>query len=142
MKNTSRLLLIFGSVLSFICAGAFFLSMIGFIVISTPAVFDYIRQGIEEGTIHSNIPADVTSEVLLGLFIAYAVIFGVLTIFAIISAIFGLRAKSLQEKRGYVTAIVFGALMSNPLLIAGGIVGIIAKNKEDNNKEEVIDMTK
>ena len=144
MKNTSKLLLIFGSVISIICAVCMFLSMVTFIVLSTPPVMELIKQGIEEGTINSDIPVEATEGMAIGLaalFIIYAVAFAFLTIIFALAAVFGFSAKRRHSKGGYVTAIVFGALTDNPLLIAGGIVGVICKSKEKRN-EEVIDVTK
>lgn len=142
MKRASRIMMTVGIVLSYVGMASLILCGIAFLVCSLPPVIAAIRdavvEGVKNGTIHSDLTPEQAGDLVMGLWLGYFVTGTVLCfIFAVIyllTGIFTAKAKREEQKKGYIITIVFGALSGLYFLIAAGILGIIAKNKEENNK--------
>ncbi len=132
MKKASNILLLVGGILQIVCALTFLILGIVFIAMASPASADLIREGLESGTIHSDIQGS-TEEIIQALqivFTALAVVFFVFTLFGVIGTIVTFSAKKKQTKGSFIAAIIFGVLSGPVVPAVGGIFGLIAGNSQ------------
>ena len=135
MRKTSRILLLVGSIIAFVLAGAFLITSITsmvFMILTASGVFD---QALQEAAARGNVqPADVEAAkaVLLATTITLFVVFLVVTVLELLAAIFALKARKVHERKAYIFAIVFTVIGEAYVALAGSIVGLICYNKEKN----------
>lgn len=137
MKKTSFTFFKISAILSFVCLGIYIACGVIFIVLSS--LKDFIIEGIEDGTIHTDIEFETTEQLVTFvsiMFVLTGVMFLILAVLSLISAIAANKAKNnIGVKKVMITAIVFGAISGNYLSIPGGVLGLIygSKHPEDNN---------
>lgn len=134
MRKTSRILLLVGSILAFVCAAAFLITSITsmvFMILTATGVFD---QAFVEGSVRVNgqVDPEAAKAVILATTITLFVVFLVVTILELLAAIFALRARKVHERKAYIFAIVFTVIGEAYVALAGSIVGLICSNKERN----------
>ena len=127
MKKVSRILLMVGMIVGLVAAGVLAINGIIFIVLSLPPVVD----AVYEGYTGPNVDASK-----LAWTISFAVTGGVMLcigVFELVTAILAAKARSIQQKKMYIIALVFGALF-NEIVLAGSITGIIAHRHDNDAK--------
>lgn len=134
MRKTSRILLLVGSILAFVCAAAFLITSITsmvFMILTATGVFD---QAFVEGSVRVNgqVDPEAAKAVVLATTITLFVVFLVVAILELLAAIFALRARKVHERKAYIFAIVFTVIGEAYVALAGSIVGLICSNKERN----------
>lgn len=134
MRKASRILLLVGSILAFVCAAAFLITSITsmvFMILTASGVFD---QAFVEGSVRVNgqVDPEAAKAVILATTITLFVVFLVVTILELLAAIFALRARKVHERKAYIFAIVFTVIGEAYVALAGSIVGLICSNKERN----------
>ena len=134
MRKASRILLLVGSILAFVCAAAFLITSITsmvFMILTASGVFD---QAFVEGSVRVNgqVDPEAAKAVILATTITLFVVFLVVTILELLAAIFALRARKVHERKAYIFAIVFTVIGEAYVALAGSIVGLISSNKERN----------
>lgn len=134
MRKTSRILLLVGTILAFVCAGAFLITSIVsmvFMILTASGTFD---QAFIEGSVKVNgqVNAEAAKAVILATTITLFVVFLVVAILELLAAIFALRARKVHERKAYIFAIVFTVIGEAYVALAGSIVGLICSNKERN----------
>lgn len=134
MRKASRILLLVGSILAFVCAAAFLITSITsmvFMILTATGVFD---QAFLEGSVRVNgqVDPEAAKAVILATTITLFVVFLVVTVLELLAAIFALRARKVHERKAYVFAIVFTVIGEAYVALAGSIVGLICYNKEKN----------
>lgn len=138
MKKASRIVLLVGSIIGFVGAGALLLTGILFIVFSTPVFTDIVKEGIEKGTIHtSSIDPETAATVWQITFLSHGILMLIIAVIMCLSGFFGLRARKLETKNAYIVSIVFGAMM-NEVNLVGSILGLIAWKRAENRKAKVV----
>lgn len=134
MRKTSRILLLVGTILAFVCAGAFLITSIVnmvFMILTASGTFD---QAFIDGSVKVNgqVDAEAAKAVILATTITLFVVFLVVAILELLAAIFALRARKVHNRKAYIIAIVFTVIGEAYVALAGSIVGLIAFNKESN----------
>lgn len=134
MRKASRILLLVGSILAFVCAAAFLITSITsmvFMILTATGVFD---QALVEGSVRVNgqVDPEAAKAVILATTITLFVVFLVVTVLELLAAIFALRARKVHERKAYIFAIVFTVIGEAYVALAGSIVGLICSNKERN----------
>lgn len=134
MRKASRILLLVGSILAFVCAAAFLITSITsmiFMILTATGVFD---QAFVEGSVKVNgqVDPEAAKAVILATTITLFVVFLVVAILELLAAIFALRARKVHERKAYIFAIVFTVIGEAYVALAGSIVGLICSNKERN----------
>ena len=137
MKKASRIVLLVGSIVGFVVAGILLLTGILFIIFGTPAFADIIREGIEKGTIHTDVSPETAVTIWQFTFLSNGILMVVIAIIMCLSGFFGLRARKLETKKAYIISIVFGAMM-NEVNLVGSILGLIAWKRTENRKAKVV----
>ena len=142
MKKASDIVLLVSAILGFVTAGIMFLCAIMFTIFSMPFFTDFIKEGIENGSIHTTAEnTDAAIIIARVTFISCAVCFFIIVILMIIASAICLKARKQHTKGLFITAIVFGAISGLESAIVGGIFGLIGTRNE-RQEQEVIDMTK
>ena len=132
MKKASNILLLVGGILQIVCAVSFLICGIVFIAFASPASADIIKEGLSNGTIHTDIEGS-TEEIVKGIqiiFTALAVMFFIFTVFGVIGTIVTFSAKKKQTKGAFIAAIIFGFLSGTVIPSVGGIFGLIGSNQQ------------
>ena len=134
MRKASRILLLVGSILAFVCAAAFLITSITsmvFMILTATGVFD---QAFVEGSVRVNgqVDPEAAKAVILATTITLFVVFLVVAVLELLAAIFALRARKVHERKAYIFAIVFTVIGEAYVALAGSIVGLICSNKERN----------
>lgn len=140
MKKLSRIFLTIGGVFHIVNGAAFLTASVILTVFSIVAfaggglgLFQFIqeRSGDEAAT------ATAISVIAVAIvYLCVAIVFVGCGIVSFIASKVTFKARNIGEKANFVAAIVFGALMDVTFGIAGGILGIIAENKEKGSEKE------
>ena len=140
MKKVSRILLLISTILSWVDFGVMALCTIIMFICATPLISAPIKEGIENGsiTMQGEITPDMAAHWVTLFFILLGIAFLICAVFFLLCAIFSQKARSKETTSGYVTAIVFVALISQYVAIVGSIFGLIALKQ--NGESEVIDV--
>ena len=136
MKKASNILLTIGGIFSIIYAVIFLGLSIGFFISGSPVATNAIIEGLENGTIQTNIEGATTAEIAAGvqlLFIIIAVVFVIMMLFNVVNVVLISLAKKKQTKALYILNIVFGFISSATLNMVGGVFGLISASKRNNN---------
>ena len=140
MKKASNIVLLVGSILGFVAAGGLFIAAVVFIILSTPAFTDFIREGIQNGSITTDASdIEIAIGIVVATFITCAVFFIIVGVLSIVSSIIALKARKEGRKGLYIACLVLG-ILSNEVVLVGSIFGLISNKKEPQN--DVVDMTK
>ena len=140
MKKASDIVLLVGSILGFVAAGGLFIAAVVFIILSTPAFTDFIREGIQNGSITTDASdIEIAIGIVVATFITCAVFFIIVGVLSIVSSIIALKARKEGRKGLYIACLVLG-ILSNEVVLVGSIFGLISNKKEPQN--DVVDMTK
>lgn len=140
MKKASDIVLLVGSILGFVAAGGLFIAAVVFIILSTPAFTDFIREGIQNGSITTDASdTEIAIGIVVATFITCAVIFIIVGVLSIVSSIIALKARKESRKGLYIACLVLG-ILSNEVVLVGSIFGLISNKEEPQN--DVVDMTK
>lgn len=113
--------------------------LVGIIMFVLAGLNDVISQGIQEGWIKVGETSDpelalaIARGILIGLGVTF-IIFGIIDIPAIIVSA---KARNSKNKGTHIAAIILSACNFTYFGIAGGILGILATNRE--NQSNVID---
>ena len=138
MKKASRIVLLVGSIIGFVGAGALLLTGILFIVFGTPAFAEIIKEGVEKCTIHTTaVDPETAATIWQFTFLSNGIVMLIIAIIMALSGLFGLRARKLETKKAYIVSIVFGAMM-NEVNLVGSILGLIAWKRAENRKAKVV----
>ena len=135
MRRTSRILLLVGSIIAFVCAGAFFITSITsmiFMIILACNEFEGFLGELGPFRVNGEANPEAVRAILLAVTITLFVVFLVVAILELLAAIFALRARKVHNKKAYIIAIVFTVIGEAYVALAGSIVGLIAFNKETN----------
>ena len=136
MKKLSKVFLTIAGILHIVCAVSYFiisavLMVFCIIYFATGSFFLYKYYGDAE--------AETAAAVILILVILYFILSFVLIGYGIASIVgsrLTFKALNAPDKKGLITAIVFGGLFGVEFGVAGGIIGLIALNKEGSPKKE------
>jgi len=128
MKKASNIILLVGAIMAFVSAvsmficGIMFIAGIGFVASIITA---------EGGSAASAESADMAAEIVTFVYAVIGIVFIFVAILMVVAGIISLIARSKETKGLYIAAIVFGVIGSEVCLV-GAILGLIAKNREDN----------
>ena len=139
MKRLSRIFLTIAGVFHIVNGATFLIVSVALTVFSIVAfvgggigLFQYFQEQIGEGT-----GADIANGTVILIGVLYLFIATIFVGFGIVSFIASkvtFKARNIGEKANFVASIVFGAIFDVGFGIAGGILGIIAENKEKKEK--------
>ena len=129
MKKASEILLLIGFILAIISAVGLLIAAIVFFVLGSPAMKEFVIEGINNGTIVVNGFNGSAEDAALfyqaamigggvGMLIAMAI--------EIAGAIVCFFARQRQVQGLYIASIVLGALGAGACLIVGGVFGLVA----------------
>ncbi len=132
LRIASNICILIGLIVSIIVAACCFISAIPFIIFGTPACTDIIRQGVEEGIIHTgaDLPVEETVAVVQGVFLGIGITEIVAAIFATLNAVFSGIAHKQTSKTNYILNIVFGILSCVVINMIGAVLGLIVLTKK------------
>lgn len=138
MKRLSHTFIKVSQILSIVLAP--FMAVLGFVFMlftNEERNLEWLNEGSIHWTTDENLSNEELAKVIAITMIALVIMFFILAIFYAISASIFAKTKGKQnERKAMVTAIVFGVLSGTGFAIAGGILGIIATNRENRNKGE------
>ena len=130
MRKASDIVLLVGGILEILATLTFAALALVFMILSSPASAEIIKEGLQNGTITTSFAGSVDEQVAVIqlAFKAMGVVFVVLTVFSLIGCVVSFLAKAKKTNPLYVLAIVFGAVSIEVPLI-GGIFGLIANKR-------------
>ena len=99
---------------------------------------DLIMEGIQNGTIHTNSDdPEIALSIAQGVLIGVGVMLLIFGILCLPSAIVSASARNSKSKGKFITAIVLSALSFTYFGVAGGVLGILAINRD--HRSNIID---
>lgn len=125
MRRLSNVFLKISAILGIVVAVCLSLTAILFFVLGSPALKDEFMENYT-----GNLPPEEGVAVIQGMLIGFGVWFLITAALAIASAVVSSKARDSQDKTLLIWAIVLGALSLTEVGIAGGIIGIIATDRE------------
>ena len=130
MRKASDIVLLVGGILEILATLTFMALALVFMILSSPASAEIIKEGLQNGTITTSFAGSVDEQVAVIqlAFKAMGVVFVVLTVFSLIGCVVSFLAKAKKTNPLYVLAIIFGAL-SIEVPLVGGIFGLIANKR-------------
>ena len=136
MRKASDIVLLVSAIVGFVAAASLLITAVMFTIFSLPFFSNYIREGIEQGTINTDFDnVDAAVIFVTSTFIACAVCFYFITILMVIASALSLKARKEGTKTLYITAIVFGAISGLEGAVVGGIFGLFgSKNEKEQDK--------
>ena len=137
MKKASNILLLVCAIVAIVDSAL--CAIIGFIFMIFGASADLIREGIQNGSITTNIQGNIDQQVAV-IALIFLTIGGVLLAIVVpgfIAAGLAFSARKRPNRGLYIGVIVTAALSGNYGLIAGSILGLIVLNKEANQTNVV-----
>ena len=138
MKKVANILLLVGGILAVVCIVVYLIMGVAFIIASGPALTEPLIEGIESGNISSDFQGATTEEIvkLIQLFfLTLGIVFICFVPFAIANCIICFVGKAKQTKGMYILNIVFGILSWTLVNTVGGVLGLIAKIKEEKRAQ-------
>ena len=139
MKRTSRILFLVGGIISLVLASIFLILGVVFLIFTLPFFLDMVRSGlIESGA--SVQSANAAVAVWQVSYTSTFITMFILSVFGYINAALAFTARNKEGSKGlYIANIVFGLLSCAEVNVAGGILAIINKNREEN-RQNIIDV--
>ena len=130
MRKASDIVLLVGGILEILATLTFMALALVFMILSSPASAEIIKEGLQNGTITTSFAGSVDEQVAVIqlAFKAMGVVFVVLTVFSLIGCVVSFLAKAKKTNPLYVLAIIFGAV-SIEVPLVGGIFGLIANKR-------------
>ena len=133
MKKASNILYLVGSILCFVAAGSFLIVGLVFTILGGLQIFNQDTTATPE-----QIEAANLTFLLVGA-ISLVMIFP-----TIVGGVVGFRARRYaypgnRQKGLHITAIVFGAISGEYILIAGAVLGVILSNRKPIENERIKD---
>ena len=143
MKKASQIILLIGGIFAIIGIVSYFLAAIFYVAIGS------LGAAIASGAIDtSDLPAQIVDIItrievtfgaslpyISGMLIGLGVLFIIFMAMCIPAAVLSFLARSKEKKALYITCIVFGVLSTTLLPTVGGVLGLIAKIKEDKQQQ-------
>lgn len=135
MKKASKILLIVGGVLHIISGIGFITAAIYFLAASI-AFFGFGANwfGIPYEYAETEEAMMISMTICASLYIFFAFVFVGCGVFELVVSKYTFNVSEDENKKKYITSIVFSALFDNPPALVGSILGLIAFNKEQNEK--------
>ena len=131
MRKASDILLIIGAVFCILGAIGCLIGAISCFVLSSPAYTQIIIDGINSGTVHSDIqgaPEEIAAIIQTGIRIG-----GVACIFALLieiaAVILAFLAKAKATTGLYIASLVLGVLAGSFLVLLGSIFGLVSASE-------------
>ena len=136
MRKLSNTFLTVNMIFGFVFLALFVgLAMMMFVFASLK---DVIMEGIQNGSIHTNSDDPETALLIAqSVLISVGVTFLIFGMLCLPSAIVSASARNSKSKGKFIAAIVLSALSLTYFGIAGGVLGILAINRE--NRSNIID---
>ncbi|HHT67127.1 MAG TPA: hypothetical protein GX010_02745 [Erysipelotrichaceae bacterium] len=134
MNKLAKIFLTINGILGVFLCIALTITTATFFIFTLPAANDLIIAAAEEGLFDA-LAVETVEELLTVLrliFSFFTFLFILLLAFAVVSTVVSFKAIDAKSKSLYIANIVFGALTSSGFGVAGGIIGLIALNKENN----------
>ena len=132
MKKISDIVLVIGGILGILAILGFLAGTILSAVIANGGIKDVIVSGIEDGSI--NVGTDGTTEekyqYVVAVFKIMMVLFIVLMVFDLMCVIICFVSAKKSKSGLYIADIALGVLLGNLIILIGGILGLIAVNKD------------
>lgn len=137
MKKASNIILLVSMILSIIMAVTFMI--IAICSFASAAFIDELKEMAKQ-YVDQDLDYE-TMELIIKIYVyTYGICFGVVGLLNIIAAIVASGARKIDAKKStFISCIVFGCLSGNYACIPGGILGLIAYNKEQKNEPVVVD---
>lgn len=138
MRRLSNIFLKINMIMGFVFIGLWtLLAVIFFVVAGLSGYIPEAANAAQQGgaTVHGD--PEYAAIVLRTVFIVIGVFFILFALFAIPSAVLSSKARNSTSKGTFIAVIILSALSLTEFGIAGGIIGIIATNKEA--KSNIID---
>ena len=136
MRKLSNSFLTVGMILDFVCLGIFALCAVVFIILGTPVMENAWREAYQAGARAAGGGAEGEDAFVVAMsisFISGGICFLIAAAFCLPAAITAKSAKAKEDRNAYIPAIVFNALCGCGFAIAGAILGIIAKARQERN---------
>lgn len=136
MRKLSNTFLTVNMIFGFVFLALFVgLAMMMFVFASLK---DVIMEGIQNGSIHTNSDDPETALLIAqSVLISVGVTFLIFGMLCLPSAIVSASARNSKSKGKFIAAIVLSALSLTYFGVAGGVIGILAINRE--NRSNIID---
>jgi len=127
MKKAANILLRISGILSIISAIGLTITSIAFLVLSSPAVKDFVMDVVQQSGAAAEYGGDIELAVttVQGIFVVYGIVFLILGICGIPSAIFSFKGINSSNKTIFILNIIFGLFSGTTFGIVGGIFGLI-----------------
>jgi hypothetical protein len=135
MRKASKIILIVGGIITIVTS--LVLLGVGFIfkdMGTSESYYNYTVEALKNGNLHSSFPG-TPEEQATQVQLMYMIYFSVLMYFAIAGVIAGTYAiciNSSKNKALFIVDIILGALSITAVLIVGGILGLVALNRQNN----------
>ena len=129
MKKASKILLIVGGALGIFLALLFLIIGIVFLTFTTPEAKELIIQGLNNGTVRSDLPGTPEQQALViqSMFLGLGIGFIVAVPFYVVSSIFSFVANGKESANLFIVTMVFGILAGNTAAFLGGLFGLICQ---------------
>ena len=136
MKKASNILIRIGMILSAVAAGLLLVSAIAFIICGTSqSIRQMLIDGYYDGSFNTDIDdADQFAMIIQLMLVFYGVFFIIFGGLCLASSIVSSMTLRNPSKGRLIACIIFGA-MSTELSLIGGILGLVALNRERNEPQ-------
>ena len=130
MKKASEVLLIISGVISIIWGVGYLIAGIVMFVFTTPQAKQMLLEGLNNGTVYSNLPGTPEQQVatIQYIFLIIGIIMLVCLAFAIANTVLSFVAKGKKNTVLYVLVIVFSLLSGTFFGLIGSIFGLVTKD--------------
>lgn len=134
MKRASEVLILIGTILSFVTCGIMAIVGIVCLIVGSDAVKEALIEGIENGSITTTISdnAETAAAILQITFRTLGIVYIVWAVLLLTNGIVASNTRHNPSKNGYILNIVFGFLSCLSVNAVGGIFGVIVENRKEN----------
>lgn len=135
MKNASKILLLIGQIISIVCIPTCFLAAIAcFVYPAIPELHEMLVEAFENnGVDFGGRGAEALVIFLESMVVTCGIMMFLLGVVCVFSAVTASKTIKEPNRNRLVSCIVFGVFSTN-LLLVGGILGLIANNREARRK--------
>lgn len=136
MKRASDILLKITYILGLVCGIILLVSFIPTMCIAfVPEAREALIENFENNGVDFGDDPEVLATVAQVMIICYSLTFAIIGVMAIVDAVVAKRTMQNPSKGGYIACIILGAFSTNTSIV-GGILGLIALNRERNRPIE------
>ena len=129
MRRVGNVLLLIGGILGIITAVTLLAGGLVFMVLSGPAAFEAIKNGIETGAIHvqgyTGGDATLAAQAVQLTFLICGIVFLAEAVLNVASTVLCFLGKNRQTSSLYIANVVIGVFGGSVFAIIGGILGAI-----------------